>query len=176
MMIMNNTSVKYTKVAFGIISTCEDNSHIFMCDTDHKDNPHITLELFTNIINNIIDEYNLSNVFIVESTNGYNAYSLDKIPLRLLYEINKSYPNVLDQTYNELMYTRRGFYVLRIGHDKKIVDILSSPHDIYKRSNAHRIFFNSVFGLHVDRYHSFDDFERFRIIRFLNNKHGVDLE
>jgi len=162
-----------SKIAFGITSKCEDNSHIFMTDID-KDN--INIDIISRVLDKIIDEYKLSNIYIVESSNGYNAFSLDKLPLKLIYSINHCFPNIIDQQYNELQFNKRGFYTLRIGLDKHVVDIRPSPHAIFCRSNAHRIFFNSVFELHIDKYHIFDDYEIVKIIRFLNSKHGVDLD
>lgn len=163
---------KPDKVAFGITSLCEDGSHIFMTDID---NDSLSYDTIKDVLSTIINEYMLSNIYVIKSSHGYNAYSLDKLPIHVVYDINKSFPTVLDQQYNELQFSKRDFYTLRIGADKEVFDILPSKYNIYMRSNAHRIFFNNVFSLHVGYEVSFfDDFEGFRIIRFLNGKHGVD--
>ena len=160
-----------SKVAFGITSVCENGSHIFMSDIDSD----VSIKEARIVYSKIIEEYGLSRIYLLKSSCGYNAFSLDKLPLKLVHEINSS-NSLIDAVYNDLQFTRRGFYTLRIGMDKKVIDFVNSKNCIFVRSNAHRIFFNNIFSLDIRHLpFIYDDCERFRVIRFLNGKHGVDV-
>ena len=165
-----NNMIKY---AFGIRSTCEDNNHIFMSDIDEN----IKLSNIIDIVNEIQNKYFLHEIYIMRSTKGYNLFSLDKLPLKMIYKINKDYPSI-DQQFNEIAYNTRQFYVLRIGADKEIITTLKgSTPPIYTQSNAHRVFFNGVFDLHIEYEPMYyDEYEKFWIIRFRSLNHGVEMD
>jgi len=158
-----------TKFSFGVTSQCDDGNHVYMADIDEN----ISHENVLDIVCSIIENYHLYMIHIIKSTHGYNLMSFDKLPLKLIYEINRRYPSI-DQTYNELQYYKRGFYTLRIADDKTYVNHLGCSTPLYMQSNAHRIFMNSIFNHNFSKNPYFDDFETFRIIRFYNQKHGVN--
>lgn len=156
------------KYAFGITSLTEDKCHIFMSDIDEN----ISFENAIKICYDILKTYRFGSMFLIESTNGYNILSLDKISLKLIYQINKKYPSV-DQLYNDLQYNKRGFYTLRIDQDKKIVWEYLSPNGCFVRSNAHRVFLNNQFNIYIAHNGITDNFDMLKIIKFKNKKHGV---
>jgi hypothetical protein len=143
-----------------------------MADIDED----ISIDNLVDIIMDILKKYYLSKIHIIKSTNGYNIFSLDKLPLKEIYNINKQYPSI-DQKYNELQYNNRRFYTLRIAGDKHYFMPLSLEREtpLFVQSNGHRMFFNSVFALGIPQTKYYDNSDYFRIIRFLNDKHGVEM-
>ena len=146
------------------MSRTYDNAHIYMGDID-KD---ISLKEMESIARKIQKQYLLSDIYIIKSSHGYNFYSLDKLALDVIKDINSSIL-VIDSTYNYLQYYKRGFYTLRTmpKHDKKFVKTIKSIYpSIYKntKSNAHRIYFNNVWNLdinnHVSKNDTFDNLEQ----------------
>ena len=162
-----------TKYAFGITSQCHDGSHIYMADIDEN----ITIDNVITIVSDILKKYYLYTIHIVKSTNGYNLFSLDKLPLKEIHEINRQYPSI-DQKYNKLQYERRGFYTLRISNDKHYTLPITQDNKtpLFVQSNAHRIFFNSIYNLSLLQTNYYDNSDYFKIIRFINEKHGVEME
>ena len=158
-----------TKYAYGIQSNCKDGNHIYMGDIDESISP----KNLTILCGNLVKGYFLSDIYIVSSTCGYNIYSLDKLPLKMVYKINKETKEI-DKQFAELQYKERGFYVLRIGGDKNLVSIYSSDNTVWNRSNAHRIFFNSFYDIDIQKDYTFDDQDHIKIIKFKNIKHGWD--
>ena len=118
-------------------------------------------------------EYHLSTIFIVSSSHGYNLYSLDKLPLKLIFLINNSHSDI-DPVFNRLAFKNRGCYVLRTlpASDKMVCDFAHKDNRLFIQSNAHRIYFNNVFGLNVQHNPCFDNNEIVKICRFKNKKYG----
>lgn len=162
-----------TKYSFGITSQCHDGNHIYMADIDED----ITIENLMTIITDIMKKYYLYEIHIIKSTTGYNIFSLDKLPLKEIYNINKQYPSI-DQKYNNLQYNHRRFYTLRIAGDKHYIMNLGLKRDspIFVQSNGHRMFFNSMFNLSLPQTKYYDNSDYFKIIRFINDKHGVEID
>jgi len=96
------------KIAYGITSQAADDSHIFISDID-KDIPLDQVKAYCKVIQKHFD---LSDIYIMKSNHGYNLVSLDKLPLKLVYQINHTIPYV-DKVFNRLAFLNRGLYVLR---------------------------------------------------------------
>jgi len=167
------------KYAYGVMSRTYDNAHIYMGDID-KD---ISLNEMESICRKIQKQYLLSDIFIIKSSHGFNFYSLDKLALDVVKDINSSIKDI-DSTFNYLAFYKRGFYVLRTmpKHDKKFIKTVKSIYpSIYVKSNAHRIYFNNVWDLDINNYvnyenNDFDMLERIWLIQFKNNKHGWEID
>ena len=167
------------KYAYGVMSRTYDNAHIYMGDID-KD---ISLKEMTDICKKIQKQYLLSDIFIIKSSHGFNFYSLDKLALDVVKDINSSIKDI-DSTFNYLAFYKRGFYVLRTmpKHDKKFIKTVKSIYpSIYVKSNAHRIYFNNVWDLDINNYvnyenNDFDMLERIWLIQFKNNKHRWEID
>jgi hypothetical protein len=157
------------KTAFGITSKCHDGSHIYMGDIDTD----ISLNKVKSICMKFQLEYNLSTIYIIGTNHGYNLYSLDKIPLKLIFIINNS-DNNLDKVYNKLQFLNRGSYTLRTlpAGDKFVIARVQSANRVFVRSNAHRIYFNNFFALDVPKDFMFDESEKIELCRFHNTKYG----
>jgi hypothetical protein len=157
------------KIAFGITSQCQDNSHIFISDIDEE----ISIQAIKRISLRLQHDYKLSTIYIIGSKHGYNLISLDKLPCKMVYMINHSIDEV-DPVFNRLAFKERGFYVIRTqpNYDKMVIDLAYSKNNIFVRSNAHRIFFNSLFDLNIEKTDIFDESERVTMCRFKNKKYG----
>ena len=157
------------KYAFGITSQTQDNSHIFMSDIDKE----IGKEEIKKICDYIQWTFGLSDIYVSKSHHGWNMFSLDKLPLRHVYTINKM-SHFIDKQYNELQYNNRKFYTLRtLPRDDKIFSFINrSGNNLFAKSNGHRIFFTEFFDLHIEKDDLFDDSEIVTLIRYRNKKYG----
>lgn len=157
------------KTNFGITSKTQDNQHIYMGDID-KD---LTFDEIMTVIKELHNR-GLYEIIVIESSNGYNLFSLDKMSLKMVHKLNDEIP-FIDNEFNRLAYTMRKFYVLRIANDKKVMGIYRNPcftKMIYVKSNAHRKFFNVVYGLGLHHDKFYDDLNHYQIIAFNSWKHG----
>jgi len=69
----------------------------------------------------------------------------------------------------------RGYYTLRIGKDKHFllkIRKMGKPFSFRNSSNAHRIFFNNILDMNINKGLYFDNKTRFIIIEFPSDKHG----
>lgn len=166
--ISNNADITKYKTNFGITSKTQDNQHIYMGDIDN--NPTFD-ELMETIQQLFI--FGLRRVFVVKSTNGFNLYSLEKMPLKMIYHINSCIP-FIDKEFNRLAFEMRKFYVLRIGSDKVYVGLWDNTNNVINRveSNSHRLFFNAVYRTGIYKEKNFDNYSIYQIIAFNSKKHG----
>ena len=165
------------KYAYGITSKTKDDNHIYMGDIDQK----ISEYELTNLVQEIQAIYNLSDIYIIRSNHGFNLVSLDRLPLKLIYLINKE-TKFIDPLYTYMQTFRRGFYTLRtLPRDDKQFFGLIRHTGIFNRSNAHRMFFNNFFGFtEKDKFFmrhdpTFDESDNVMIIKFMNSKYGWDI-
>jgi hypothetical protein len=159
------------KTNFGITSQTQDNQHIYMGDVDKE----LTFDEIMTLIKELHNR-GLYEIILVESANGYNLFSLDKMSLKLVHKINDEIP-FIDEQFNNLAYRLRKFYVLRIGPDKKVIGIYKNPcftKPLFIKSNAHRKFFNVVYGLGLGHNRFYDDLNHYQIIAFGSKKHGYE--
>ena len=72
--------MKNNLYAYGVMSRTYDDSHIYMGDIDGK----VTLKSVNELCTKIIKHFLLSDIYIIQSSNGFNFYSLDKLPLKMV--------------------------------------------------------------------------------------------
>jgi hypothetical protein len=161
------------KTCFGINSSCDDGKHILFFDFDgnKKALPDIVKELKTLQL-----VYTLSDFYILETQNGYNAFCLDKIAFNEVLEILE-HSKYIDKRFLEYC-TKRKHFTLRMGGDKKLLMIITSTNNYRNKSNAHRIFFKEVmsYKLLTNRFDKkFDNQTGIDIESYSSMKHGVVL-
>lgn len=122
----------------------------------------------------IQQKYNLSDIYIVKSTNGYNAFSLDKLTYDYLVKIltNTKY---VDKDFIKYG-LQRGFLTLRMGIDKKFKHILHNKSLAFTKSNAHKLFFKNIMNFPINDNIHYDNEEIITITVFPSNKHGFKKE
>ena len=159
--------MKVVKCSYGVSSQCDHRAeHIFMIDYDG-----VSLENVREHLKYIQKELGLSTIFIIKSKHGYNALSLDKLPISLIYSYGTNILSPADRDFFKYGYGRN-YYVLRFDQDKEIVEILPSDSKKYKKSEAHRIFMEFFFGLNIDYDNSFDDNQNIIFVQYPSNKNG----
>lgn len=150
--VVNTKTIPPNVVA--VSSLCEDGNHILIWDFDYKHNP-TTLRKIENILSDVLIRYDLSNVFILESRNGYNAISLNKLSFEKVFNIKLN--TKLDDEKHNLFGYDQGHWRIRYGTDKKVVSTLRNISSKYSNSNAHRIFMNKMLNCSIKQDYTFDD-------------------
>lgn len=153
------------KTCLAISSLCNDNQHILMLDIDEN----ISLEEVLMYCTPIINKYNLSDIYVINSTKGYNLFSLDKLPFNFIKMIGQEFP-IFDKQFLVFGY-RRGYYDLRLGVDKKYITKVDGNKYVNK-SNAHRLFFNWFFDLNIENDAFFDHETKIGIVEYESEKYG----
>lgn len=116
----------------------DGNKHILIWDFDNK-NPQA---VFGSLIN-IQKDYELSNIYIVKTKNGFNAVCLDILPADRVYEIKN---NTKGDDYAHAYYGYKyNSWCFRLGDDKKITDVLIN-NTANVQSLAHKVFFETFFN------------------------------
>lgn len=164
---MKSENHKY--VAFGITNQCYDGFTLPFFDYDIDDLPMIIIELLT-----LQREFGLSTIYLIKSNNGYNAFTLDKLPfntLELLYERSK----LIDKEFIRWGLDR-GFMTLRMGADKRFIKALESKHRIFFKSLGHKTFFVDIMKFPITDNVNFDTDNKITITSFPSNKHGYKKE
>ena len=159
---------KTVKCCYGVSSKVSDFDHVFMIDYDN-----IELEDVLHHVKVIQKEYNLSDMYIIKSTHGFNVISLDMLFPSLIYNIGIDIRSPADQDFFKYGF-KRGYYVLRFDKDKELIGIITNKSNIYKKSLAHKKFLEWFFNIiiHPDNY---DDNDKIDIIQYPSNKNGFHL-
>lgn len=159
-------------IAFGITNQCFDGYVLPFFDYDNDDLPNIVLELLS-----LQNTFELSNIYILRSTNGYNAFSLDKLTfdrLKAIYNNSK----LIDTQFIKWG-LNRGFMTLRMGNDKSLLMTLTSkfkPIPFYLKSLPHKKFFIDIMEFKIKDESNFDNEGQITITMFPSNKHGIEKE
>lgn len=156
-------------IAFGITNQCTDAYEIPFFDYDIDDLPMIIIELL-----DMQFKFRLSTIYLIKSTTGYNAFSLDKLPfntLELIYETSK----LIDRKFVKWG-LHRGFMTLRMGKDKRFIKSLNSRHTDYIKSSAHKVFFTDIMDFPINDNDNFDNENKIVLTMFPSNKHGFKKE
>jgi len=162
--------LRKAKACFGICSNTKDNKHILFIDFDK-----IKYGSVISTLKSIQINYNISTFYVLKTTNGYNAFSLSKRSISEIEEIYNHYDNI-DKLYIKLSIKKRGFFVLRMDNNKKIVGMVENHNDDIL-SFAHYRFFTDVMSYHLFDFDSFDNFLWFKIISYKSVKSGfVDID
>lgn len=117
--------------------------------------------------------YELSDFYILNTDNGYNAFCLDKLEFNELLDIYAGSNRVCKEFIKYC--TKRKHFTLRMSNDKSIISTITSLSYKYDRSNAHRLFFTEIMGYTIRNSLMFDSETVISIDKFLSDKHGVYL-
>lgn len=158
---------EYKYLAFGITNQCKNDFVLPFFDYDIIDLAKIEREL-----HRIQNFFKLSNIYIIRSTNGFNAFSLDKLTFNTLKSIY-SYTTFVDEQFIKYG-LQRGFMTLRMGKDKIFSNMLYSKYDEYKKSLSHKKFFTEIMKFPLIEDINFDNEKEITLTMFPSNKHGFD--
>jgi hypothetical protein len=163
----NILTTKYSKVCLGITNQASGGLFLpfFDYDTSIDESHKIIWELVF-----LQSKYELSNIYLFQSTNGYNALSLDKLPFNILESIYKD-AKLLCNDYKNLG-LNRGFLTLRIGKDKLFVDSLKSDSHRYEKSLSHKYALESFYYIDIPIDNYFDSNTKLRIKAYRSEKNG----
>lgn len=127
------------KVVKAIKSICEDGRHIIFWDFDGVN--------YNQVFNSLLDIqrlYNLSDIWIIKTNNGFNAVCFAKFDINKVYEIKN---NTKYDDYYHIIWGYRGCgWCLRLGNDKFVIEKLPSD-NLIEGSYSHYAFFNNFFPL-----------------------------
>lgn len=138
------------KYETGFNSKTTDKRHVILWDFDN--------DCFRDIVECLIGiqkYFNLSEIYIISSRNGYNAICLDKYTINKVFFI-KSLTILSDKTHDVIGF-KRGGWVLRIGNDKKIETILLGVQKSYPKSDAHRKLLEKLFDINICKTYAYDN-------------------
>lgn len=160
---------KFKYISFGITNECEDAYQIPFFDYDVKDLLYVIRELQT-----IQTTFQLSNIYIIKSLNGYNAFSFDKLTINVLKTIY-IVSRWIDKDFIKYG-LQRGFMTLRMGYDKQLIYTLHSSLGIYQKSLPHKKFFTQIMEFQINDNENFDDKNKLILSMFPSNKHGFKMK
>ena len=154
-----------TRNEFCISSICEDGYHILFWDFDMIEKHYVLRSL-----SQIQNFHESSDIFIIESRHGFNAFCLDKLFL------NEAYNILFYSRWNDFNHVRIGFksdsWALILSPDKKLIMRLT-PTDkcsFRKQSNAHYEFFKKYFDFKGLRITNQDDLIDIQLESYKQNK------
>lgn len=160
---------KNLKVCYGVSSNCNDRPyHVFMIDYDG-----VNLKEVIKHLKMVQEEYNLSDIYIIKSANGYNAICLDKLPLSVINHIGTNLFSNADHDFFKYGY-RRGYFVLRFGSDKTLETILPNNSTLREKSKAHKNFLQWFFNIKIDC-KPLDENDLLDIVQYPSAKNGYHI-
>lgn len=160
---------KYSNGFNGFNSITSDNKHVILWDFDD-----VTAKDTSESLIKIQKRFNLSDIYIILSRNGYNAICLDKYTKNKVFLI-KSLTTLSDKQHDISGYNHEG-WTLRIGNDKKLDAVLLGNQRCYPKSNAHRQLLEILFNVKMKKTFAFDSFDTilfergYRVIEDMNDK------
>jgi hypothetical protein len=158
------------KCCYGISSQADRHyGHIMIMDYDHQKYNAVLTHLM-----HLQEEYELSNIYVIKSTHGYNAVCLDINPISLYYNMGMSVFSPCDREFMKYGFDR-GYYTLRFDKDKALVDILEKDSRKYTKSLAHKIFLEWFFGIVIEHNERFNDAKTLTVIQYPSSKNGYHL-
>lgn len=160
------------KCCYGISSKADENGgNALFLDYDK-----VTLETTLEHIEYLQDEYHLGNVYLIKSTNGFNAICLDVIPLSLCYAIGNDVISPCDRNFFKYGF-ERGYYTLRFDCSKQFLTIVRSSNSWYLKSLAHKNFLNWFFDpdLVIMDDGRFNNYSKVNLVQFPSDKDGYHL-
>jgi hypothetical protein len=160
------------KCCYGISSKADKNGgNALFLDYDK-----VTYEIVIEHLRYIQEEYSLSNIYLIKSTNGFNAVCLDVLPLSLCYAIGIDVMSPCDRPFFKYGYDR-GYYTLRFDCDKTFFGIVRSDNNRYLKSLAHKNFLNWFFDpdLFIPPDDKFNGYSKVNLVQFPSDKDGYHL-
>jgi len=155
--VLNEEELKANVCALS--SLCEDGKHILFWDFDSKSEKY--LYKIESSLKSIAEIYHLTDIYIFETRNGFNAICLNKLDFNLIYTIKNA--TSFDDKKHLWHGLNSGAWKIRIGNDKKYVSFVNNPNKVHKSSNAHRLFLNKMFKTNIKKDKSFDNSEKFLV-------------
>jgi hypothetical protein len=143
---------KNLKSFIGYGSVCEDGKHVIFWDFDISD--RFYNRIYTSL-KNIQKLYDLSNIYVIQSENGFNALCLDKCNKNEAYKIKKE-TYYSDRKHN-FIGSKYNNWVLRIGDDKKLYEIIRKKSK-WEKSYAHKILIEALFDIKIKDLSNFDNY------------------
>lgn len=160
------------RCCYGISSKAdEDGGNALFLDYDK-----ISLDDTIKHIRYMQNEYYLGDVYVIKSTNGFNALCLDVIPLSMCHAIGRDIMSPVDRNFVRYGYDR-GYYTLRFDSSKEFLTVVRASKNKYPRSLAHRNFLNWFFSpdLVIPLDDTFNEYTKVNIVQFPSNKDGYHL-
>lgn len=154
---------------YGYSSKTQDGKHILMFDIDNIYSHDILIKS----IKQLQKKYCLSDFYVFKTRGGYHLVCLDKLNFFSVIEIKKFF-KYDDRLYNKISIIR-GLWILRLGNDIKLVDIIHSK-GIHEKSNSHRVLFNTYFNMGILEKEQFDIFMSVCIEKYLKIKDKNEYE
>lgn len=164
--------MKKLKAVLGITNKTQDNKFIPFLDFDCSKEKEVYKDIYR-----VMLTFKLSNMFLIKSTNGFNAFSLDKRSFNDCLEIGMNCINI-DINYIRYAIEKNNF-TLRLGKDKVFINaffissnrnnILSKAHyDFFKQYSNFNLFSSALMG----NVFKFDKLEFIQLVRFMSKKYG----
>ena len=150
---------------YGISSECDNFQHVLMMDYDG-----ISLNTVKEHLKYIQKDYDLSDIYIIKSKHGYNAISLDKMQLSIIYHLGISVFSPTDRNFFKYGFERQ-YYVLRFDNDKELVEILKNNSSKYEKSLAHKLFLEFFFNMKINC-NNLGHNTKLKIIQYPSYKNG----
>ena len=156
------------KCCYGVSSKVSDFDHVFMIDYDDIE----LVDVLKHIVS-IQNDFNLSDMYIIRSTHGFNVICLDMLTASLIYNIGVAIRSPADRNFFKYGF-KRGYYVLRFDKDKELIGIVANYSDKYSKSLAHKRFLEWYFNITIHP-SNFDENDKIDIIQYPSNKNGYHL-
>jgi hypothetical protein len=148
----------------------QEQSHVVFFDYDVEDR-----ETFTTWLRYVQDIYHLSDIYLIKSTTGFNALSLDIMSIPEIKRIGTDILSPCDRKFFSLN-SERGYYTLRMdGGEKHLTEILYAE-GRYPKSRAHKNFLEWFFEIKIIDDIWFDNGEWPAIIKYASAKNGYHYE
>lgn len=158
---------KNSKICFAMTNQAKDGYFVPFFDFDNEEYSIVATDLL--VVQKI---YSLSDIYLFKSNNGFNALSLDKLPFNVIIKMLMSLQTG-DKKFLE-MTIRRSFSGLRIGNDKKILQIIKN-NSFHQKSLSHAMALIKFYNLDIDidkDYKQYDNNISLKIKLYRSEKDG----
>jgi hypothetical protein len=155
------------KCCYGIGSKADNHyGHVLFFDYDK-----VTYADVLTHLTSLQQEYDMSNIYVIKSTHGFNAICLDINPISLWYSMGIAIDSPVDRKFMKYGF-ERGYYTLRMGKDKTLCNILESESRKYTKSYPHKAFLEYFFDIKIKQDDRFNDHDKLKLIQFPSTKDG----
>lgn len=169
-MIWRLSLTQTLKCCYGISSRCENYEHIIMLDYDRT-----TKDEVIEHIKRLQKEYGLSDFYLINTTNGFNAVCLDKLVFGLIYSLGMDVTSPADREFFRIA-NIRNYFTLRFDIDKRLDMILKSSSKKYDKSFAHKKFLEWFFDVQINQDKTFDENTNLVLVQYPSIKNGYHMQ
>jgi len=155
------------KIAIGINTSTLDNKHILFFDFDIN---KIFYQAIKNELELVMNKYELSDIHIIETQNGFNSICLNKLTIIIVYELLKD-TNTIDKSF-VLIGLEKHCYTLRMSPNKQYLSCVKSIHNKNEKSYGHFIFFTDIMGYPISNNENMDNNTYVELCFFTSCKSG----